>query len=106
MLELGVERQRVEPRFRRIAKRGDRLARVREQKPGPLLVASEYLWNAVGPTCEERGSEARLERLHRRARLEPRDAVSEWHAQHRRPRPLVHGLDRANRLGVQTDPLF
>src|SRR5437867_900175 len=106
MLELGIERQRVEPRFRRIAERGDRLARIREQKPAALLVASKYLWNAVGPTREELGSEVRLECLHRRARLEPGDAVGERHAQHRRPRPLVHGLDRANRLRVQTDPLF
>ena len=80
MLEFGVEGKRVEPPFRRIADRGGWLARVREQKPAPLLVASEYMWDTVGPTREELGSEVRLECLHRRARLEPGDAVGERHA--------------------------
>ena len=60
----------------------------------------------VGPACEELGGEPRLERLHRSARLEPGDAVGEWHAQHRRPRSLVRRLDRADRIDVRADPVF
>jgi hypothetical protein len=34
------------------------------------------------------------------------DAVGERHAQHRRPRALVHRLDGADWLRVQADPLL
>jgi hypothetical protein len=48
----------------------------------------------------------RLERLHRRARLEPGDAVDQRDPQDRGPRLLMHGFDRADRLRVPTDPFF
>jgi hypothetical protein len=105
-LELRVERQRGQPRLRRFAGCADGLARVCEEKPGPLLVVSEYFRDAVRPAAMEFGREARLECLYRRARLEPGDAAGDWHAQYRPPRPLVYELDRAGRLRVRADPLL
>jgi hypothetical protein len=105
-LELAVERQCGEPRFRGIAERADRLARVREKKPGSLLVIREHFRHAVRPAGVELGRETRLERLNRRACFEPDDPSGERHAQHRGPRALVHGLDRADRLHARADPLF
>lgn len=84
----------------------DRRARVGKEKPRPLLVAAEYLGDPVRPAREERRRQPRLEGLHRSARLEPRNAVGERHAQHRRPRPLALRLDRADRLDVRAEPAF
>ena len=106
VLELGVERQGSKPSFWRIAERTDRPARVGEEKPSPLFVVSEYFRDAVRPASIELGRETGLERLHRCARLEPGDAAGERHAQYRGPRPLVHGLDRADGIRVHADPLF
>jgi hypothetical protein len=89
-----------------IALCSDRRACVFKEQPGTLLVVAEYLWDTIGPAPEELGGEAGLERLHRRTRLEPRDAVGERHAHDRRPRPLVNRLDRAGRIRVPADPRF
>jgi hypothetical protein len=105
-LELGVKRQRDEPRLRRVAERADRSARIAEEKPRTLLVVAEHLGDAVGMACEQLGREPRLECLHRPARLEPSDAVGERHAQYRRPGPLVLRFDHADRLDVRADPVF
>ena len=105
-LELGVQGQRVEPRLRRVAERADRRSRVAEKKPCSLRVVAEHLSDAVWPAGEKRGREPWLERLHRRARLEPRDTARDRHAQHRRPGPLVCDLDRTDRLDVRADPSF
>jgi hypothetical protein len=105
-LELGVKRQRDEPRLRRVAERADRGARVAEEKPRTLLVVAEHLGDAVGMACEQLGREPRLECLHRPARLEPSDAVGERHALYRRPGPLVLRFDHADWLNARADPVL
>jgi hypothetical protein len=105
-LELGVLRQCNEPRLRRVAEHADRRPRVGEEEPGALLVVAEDLGDSIGPPREELGREPRLERLHGFTGLEPRNAVRERHAQHRRPRALMCRLDRAGRFDVRADPVF
>ena len=105
-LHLGVERQHHEPGLGRVAEGADRGAGVPEEEPRALLVVAEDLGDAVGIARGELGSEPRLERLHRRACLEPHDAVGDRHAQHRRPGAIVRRLDRAHRLDMRADPVF
>jgi hypothetical protein len=103
-LELGIPRQCLEPRRHRVAERADRRARVGQEKPRALLVMAEHLADPVGPPLEEPRGKPRLECLHRSARLEPGNAAVERHAQHRRPRFFVLGLDGAHRFDVLPDP--
>ena len=105
-LKLRVQRQRNQPRLWRVAERANRGARVGKEKPRALLVMSEHLSDAVGIAREKLGREPRLECLHRRARLEPSDAVGERHAEYGRPGPLVLGFDRAYRRDMGADPVF
>src|SRR3954463_14481451 len=105
-LELGAERHHCEPCLGRVSEHADRCARVGKKEPRPLLVVPEHPWKPVGPAGEELGSKARLERLDRRARLEPRDTDGEWHAEDRRPRAVVRRLDRADRVHVRADPVL
>ncbi len=81
-LELGIERQHDEPRLGRVAEGTDRRAGVAQEKPRPLLVVAEHLGDPVRMAREQLGGEARLEGLHRRARLEPCDAVGNRHTQY------------------------
>src|SRR5882672_4653095 len=105
-LQLGVQGQGREPRFGRVAERADRRARVGEEKPGLILVVGDHLSDPVRPAREEPGSEPRLECLYRRARLEPANALGEWHPQYRRPRSFVGSLYVAGRFNVCADPVL
>ena len=80
-LELGVARQHARATPRAGCRAPDRRAGVGEQEPRPLLVVREHVGDAVGPARRELRREPRLERLHRRARLEPGRAAGERHAQ-------------------------
>ena len=105
-LEFGVPWQDREPRLRRVAEHADRRPCIVEEQPRPLLVVGEHLRNPVRPARGEPCREPRLERLHRAARLEPGNALSERYAQHRRPRSLVRRLDLAGRLDVLANPVL
>ena len=79
-LELGVERQGTKPRPWRIAEYVHRRARVRDEQPASLVILAKHLADSVGPACKKLAREPGLECLHRRAGLEPDNAVGERHA--------------------------
>ena len=103
-LQLGIQRQRRQPRLGRVPERADGSAGIGEEQPRPVLVVAEHVGDAPRPARAETRRQPRLERLNRPARLEPRDAVRVRHAQHRRPGSLVRDLDLACRFDVRADP--
>src|SRR5439155_20347653 len=82
-LELRVLRKRSEPRLGRVAEGPDRRTRVGEQEPRSLLVVAEHVGGPVGPPREGLRTQPRLESLHGRADLEPRNAAGERHTHDR-----------------------
>jgi len=110
-LELGVEREQLEPRLRRIAhglipEGADRHAGVGEQQPGSFLVVGEHLRDPVRPAREELSSQPCLERMRPRALLEPDDTIIDRYPEHRPPGMFVGDLDRPARGDVRADPLL
>jgi hypothetical protein len=98
-LQLGVPRQHAEPRLRRVAVDGEGHAGVAREQPPSLLVVGDHVHGEVRAPGEDARRQAGFERLHRAARLEEEDVVRRLDAPRRRPRPLLHELDR-QRLDV------